>query len=96
MIEGFEELAENLKQHTLEAFNIYNAAINRICNNKVQDEKEIEHILDNLLTYCGDDDMLLLYKKLCRYYYDINPIATFEHINIYRDMWDEEASSEEV
>ena len=30
----------------------------------------------------------MLFKKLCRYYWDIDPIATAGHINAYRDMWD--------
>jgi hypothetical protein len=93
-LDSFKELAEGLKQHTNEAFKIYKVAIDRICVNKVQDEKEIEQILDHLVSYCFDDKMLLLYKKLCRYYYAINPTATFEHINIYREMWDVEPLDE--
>jgi hypothetical protein len=95
-LDGFKELAESLQQHTLEAFEIYKAAIDRIYSNKVQDEKEIEYVLDHLVSYCHDDKMLMLYKKLCRYYYEINPTATFEHINIYLDMWDMEETDEEI
>jgi hypothetical protein len=32
----------------------------------------------------------MLYKKLCRYYYNIDPQATVEYVNAYRDMWDSE------
>jgi len=27
-------------------------------------------------------------KKLCRYYFHINPTATVEYINAYRELWD--------
>ncbi len=36
-----------------------------------------------------DPAMLGLYKKLCRYYYDIDPVATASYVYAYRDMWDE-------
>jgi hypothetical protein len=35
--------------------------------------------------------MLLLYKKLCRYYWKINPQATADYINYYREMWDNDS-----
>jgi hypothetical protein len=36
-----------------------------------------------------DEDMLQLYKQLCRYFYAINPAITAYHIYAYRDRWDE-------
>ena len=93
-LNGFKELAESIQKNEQEAFEIYKVAIDRICVNNIQDEKEIELILDYLVSYCFDDKMLLLYKKLCRYYSEINPTATFEHINIYREMWDEDVAEE--
>ena len=95
-LNDFKELAESIQKNTQEAFEIYEVQVDIIYRNKVKDEKEIEQILDHLVSYCFDDKMLLLYKKLCRYFYEINPRATFEHINIYREMWDEESEEEEV
>ncbi len=48
-----------------------------------------------MLDFCFDDKMLLLYKKLCRYYYDINPEATVSYVYAYREMWDEQESHED-
>ena len=31
---------------------------------------------------------MLLFKKLCCYYYTIDPVATREYVYIYKDMWD--------
>jgi hypothetical protein len=31
---------------------------------------------------------LALYKKLCRYYYTLNPAATADYVNYYREIWD--------
>ena len=36
------------------------------------------------------EDGLILFKRLCRYYYDINPPVTAEYIRIYHDLYDSE------
>ena len=60
----------------------------QIISNKSQDVNEIEHTLDALCEVAFDDEVLALFKKLCRYYYDIDPQATAEQIQFYREMWD--------
>lgn len=93
-LNGFKELAESIEKITQDAFIKYEVQVDRIYHNTVKDEKEIERVIEILLDYCYDDKMLLLFKRLCRYYYEINPIATFEYVNIYREMWDEGAAEE--
>lgn len=29
-----------------------------------------------------------MYKKLCRHYWDIDPAATADYVNAYREYWD--------
>jgi len=55
---------------------------------KSKDINAIEHTLDALCEAAFDDEVLALFKKLCRYYYDIDPQATVEQIQFYREMWD--------
>ncbi len=43
-----------------------------------------------MLGFCFDEDMLLLFKKLCRHYFRIDPAATADYVHTYREMWDEE------
>ena len=62
----------------------------QIIINKSQDINEIEHTLDALCEVAFDDEVLALFKQLCRYYYNIDPAATVEHIQFYREMWDSE------
>ena len=62
----------------------------RIINEKSKDINAIEHTLDALCEAAFDDEVLVVFKKLCRYYYDIDPQATAEQINFYREMWDNE------
>ena len=60
----------------------------QIIINNSRDINEIEHTLDALCEVAFDDEILVLFKQLCRYYYDIDPVATAEHIQFYREMWD--------
>lgn len=55
------------------------------------DDDRIQRLLDSLLDYAGMcDEGLVLFKRLCRYYYGINPQITAEYISIYRDLYDSE------
>jgi hypothetical protein len=60
--------------------------------------QRIDHLLDHMLGFCCDPDMLLEFKRLCRYYFTIDPVATAEHVQAYREMWDtpDELASEPV
>ncbi|EKD29167.1 MAG: hypothetical protein ACD_79C00027G0001 [uncultured bacterium] len=72
-----------------EAFVIYSPLVDDIIRKKSQNKNEIEHLLDGILDFCFDDKMLKLFKKLCRYFYYIDPKVTADYIYLYRDMWDE-------
>jgi hypothetical protein len=69
---------------------LYTPEVNAILRSRSRDTRRIEHTLDHLLAFCGDDDALALFKRLCRYYWDIDPAATAAHIYRYRDWFDDE------
>jgi len=71
---------------------LYIPIVDELIENNSKDEQHIERILDGLLDFCFEDEALELYKKVCRYYFDINPQATVEYINYYRDMYEEESA----
>ena len=62
----------------------------KIINTKSKNINNIEHTLDALCEAAFDDEVLIVFKKLCRYYYDIDPQATAQQIQFYREMWDNE------
>ena len=66
----------------------YTAQVNAIIQGQCKDAQHIEHVLTWMLDFCFDDRMLELFKKLCRYYYRIDPEATASYVYFYRDMWD--------
>jgi hypothetical protein len=56
-----------------------------------RDARLIEQTLDKLLDFCGNEEVLLLYRRLCRHYFDIDPSATVSYVKAYREMYDPES-----
>ena len=50
--------------------------------------QHIEHTLDGLLDFCGHAPVVLMYRQLCRHYWQVDPAATAFYINAYRERWD--------
>jgi len=65
----------------------------KIIRTKSTDINAIEHALDALCEVAFDDEILMVFKNLCRYYFTIDPQATAEQIQFYREMWDNENDS---
>ena len=43
-----------------------------------------------MLDFADNEKILASYRKLCRYYYNINPQATAEYIQSYKEMYDKD------
>ena len=66
-----------------------------IIKSRERDDNRIQRLLDSVLDYAGMcDEGLILFKRLCRYYYVINPQVTAEYISIYHDLYDSEEEGE--
>ena len=91
LYEGIKPLAEQLQQLYKQAYVLYKPEVDHLIKAQIKDENTIQHLLDGLLDFCADSQVLLLFKKLCRYYWDINPVATADYVNFYREMWDSES-----
>ncbi|NLF83084.1 MAG: hypothetical protein GX568_03760 [Candidatus Gastranaerophilales bacterium] len=76
LIQKIGAIFEGTKALAQQVVKLYSVEVEAIINERSQDEKRIEWYLSYMLDFCFDDEMLLLYKKLCQYYYDINPKAT--------------------
>ena len=67
--------------------------IEYIMRNNIKDEyiieKQLDEMLDVLCVY-ETDEILLTFRRLCRYYFDINPQATADYINFYKQQNDPE------
>ena len=84
------EFAVARQQLARQAEQQYSFEVDSILRDQCRDSRHIERTLDGMLNFCFDDGMLSLYKKLCRYYFKIDPEATASYVYAYREMWDEE------
>ena len=99
MIENLDitskEFAKNLYEYTHKLSHIavleYSPAVNEIIKKKITDDNHIQRTLDGLLDFCFDEDVLYLYRTLCKYYYDVNPQATIDYIDYYKEMYDQKS-----
>ncbi len=89
LVQAIGKHIETLKQLASQAERQYALEVEAILKDQSHDSHRIERVLDGMLDFCFDEKMLYLYKKLCRYYFKIDPHATVSYVNAYRDMWDE-------
>lgn len=69
--------------------------VDDLVKGREKDDNRIQRLLDSLFDYAGMcDEGLVLFKRLCRYYYGINPQVTVEYISIYRDLYGSEEEYE--
>lgn len=87
---GIVDLAKSIQQLANDACAIYELQVNAIIEKQSKDLKQVEWLLTYMLDFCFYDNMLLLFKKLCRYVYDIDPRIAYYYVNAYREMWDED------
>ena len=88
LLEKIRPLVQYTRQLAQEAEKLYALDVEAIIKSHESNPDRIEHCLDGILDFCFDEKMLLLFKKLCRYYYTIDPVATSEYVYFYKEMWD--------
>lgn len=88
MTDNLHQLAGQMVALFRRAVPLANAEVDAIIQSGERDTQRIEHQLDDMLSLCCDPDMLVVFKRLCRYYFDIDPVATAGYVNAYREMWD--------
>jgi hypothetical protein len=83
-------LFEQLSQLAETAVIQYKPLAEEIISGKITDENEMAHIMDGMLDFCNFDNMLVLYKKVCRILIYKYPQLVVDYIQAYRDTWDSE------
>jgi len=87
-MQAIRTLAGSMRDLQRQAAQAYLPVVDDILRTRSRDTQHIEHTLDGLLDFCGHEPVLQLYKKLCRYYWDIDPAATAYYVKAYREYWD--------
>lgn len=87
--DDLSKLAIRFKQINETAYIQYKPIAYDLCS-RVAAAGEVEYILDRMLDFCGYDEILSLFKKICRHYYAIYPEMIAFEISSYREFWDNE------
>ncbi len=90
LLQSIGGLGERLQVLNRQAVREYAPVVEGILRLRSRDIRQIEHTLDGLLGFCGYDPALVLFKTLCRHYWEIDPVATARYVHLYREMWDSE------
>ena len=88
-VDTIKEMALQLKKISEIAYNQYKPIASDLCSRNAPLD-EVEHTLDRMLDFCGDDAVLGLFKNICRHYFNIYPEMIAYQVNSYREMWDTE------
>ena len=72
------------------AYESYSPVVADLCS-RCAPEKEVEYVLDRMLDFCGEENMLRLFKQICRKYYEMYPEMVTSEINSYRDIYDNDS-----
>lgn len=85
---GIQYAAGQIVRLAQEGARLGQAEVDAIILTASVDVQRIERQLDLLLDLAFHPDGLAQFKRLCRYYFDINPAVTGQYIHAYREMWD--------
>lgn len=85
-----KEIAENIKALSTQAFFIYKPIVDGLCSRKTVNARELESILDELLSLCISDEILGLFKQVCRNFYNQYPEIITDYVMFYKEMYGEE------
>ena len=88
LFDSIRGLAASLHALNQQAVTLYAPVVETIIRTRSRDIPHIEQTLDGLLDFCGYDPALQLYRRLCRHYYAIDPVAAVDYVNAYRERWD--------
>ena len=91
--DSIKQLVASHQQLAKQAANALKIEVDTLINEENEDFMQIERLLDYLLDVACIPEGLTEFKKLCRYYFQLNPKTTQEYIHAYQDMWDEEGNN---
>ena len=90
LIDKIKALAESQVQLAKQALQQYQPIVAQYIHDNCRDSNQIAYTLDFMLEFCFDQQMLTLYRKLCRHLYSFDPETAIDYVEAYRERWDEE------
>ena len=96
LVETITGLATHITQLQMLAVQQQKPVVEHLIRTRSRDVNAIEQTLDRLLDVACHDAGLELFRRLCRYYWTINPESTAVYVLAYRDMWDDAQDADTV
>jgi len=91
---GICELFEGLFDLAKTTLPFFKDFTDDVINERITRIKEIEWQLTNMLSFCFDEEILLLYKRILRKLYDKYPDIVEFYVQYYREMYEDGNSIE--
>lgn len=82
-------ISKALRQLNKDLLELYTPVVQDMCDKKSVTQYELEYFLDYLVSACVSDEMLLLFKKVCRRFYEEYPETIAEYIMFYKEMYED-------
>lgn len=89
-VSEIKSIAESIKNLFTQAFLIYKPIVDDICSKETVESKELENVLGGLVSMCMSDEMLNLFKQVCRKFYSQYPEVITDYNMFYKEMYEEE------
>jgi len=86
LVQSIGEVAQSIRRLARQAEKQYAPEVEDVLRTCCSDPRRIEHLLDGMLDFGFDKAMVRLYKELCRYYFEIDPMATASYVYAHQDM----------
>lgn len=84
-----DSIVESIKNVNKQALSVYKPLVDEVCSGRIVEEKELENILDGLVSMCISDEMVNLYKRVCKKFYNQYPEIIADYVMFYKEMYEE-------
>ena len=83
-------IVESIKSINRQALLVYKPIVEDVCSGRTVGVKELENVLDGLVSVCLSDEMLSLFKQVCRKFYNQYPEIITDYVMFYKEMYEGE------
>jgi len=92
LVEDLCSIIEPVHALVEEAVSYVEPVVDMIILRHIVDHNQVEKLYDDLINYIGMSERAdKLFKRLCNYYFFIDPVLTSDYITIYREMYSDDA-----
>lgn len=85
-----DEIVKQVRNLNQQILAVYTPLVEEICLGKNVSKKDLENLLDWLVSSCISDDVVELFKKVCRhFYYQYTEVIT-DYVLIYKELYEDD------